>query len=699
MGSVWVADHLTLENQVAVKFIASKLLEESSSALERFQREAKAAAKINSAHVAKTFDQGVTTDQTPYIVMELLAGESLADRIARLGALDLTQAARIIIQVSKALGAAHKLGIVHRDIKPDNVFLTTVDDELFAKVLDFGIAKELGGAAPQHVTQTGALMGTPLYMSPEQLLSAKGADHRTDLWSLAVVAYEAMLGRPPFDGETMTALSIAICEGRYTPPSQVSTRLVTALDPWFSRALAKGIGERFQSARELAQTLQQAVDIALASAARGGVPVQTHQPHHLSLPSYGSHPGERGLSARQTGGSREGTGAPATMPSGSGVGAPPAAMPSTPGQPVPPDGPSAPGLAAPPADAPSSPGMVDGPSGAYPGAAAGGVAPVGTAAPAAARPLAAGTFAGAATTLRGRRAAWGRAVIAIVAVMVLAVAGVVVVLVMIRGEDDGLASDEPTADPEAAAPTAAPAVSTTADRSGVELPTAPAGMVAVPAGDYPVGCHDPVNKGCFADEKPGHHVALPAFAIDVHEVAMEDYDQCVADDQCPAPGKGPGCTWQQDGKERHPITCVTWHGAVAYCQAQGSRLPTELEWEAAARGTDRRGYPWGNDEPSCALAVLAGQGAGCGALQPQGSVPADKSPVGALDMGGNVREWTASDYGAYPGGRVDAADQGKVNKGGSYLMLPGKTNRAHTRGVDAPDTARPDLGFRCAADL
>jgi len=143
MGSVWVADHLTLRTQVAVKFISAEVLERGGrSILTRFEREAQAAAQIRSEHVVHIHDLGVMDGGTPYIVMELLDGESLGHRLKRARSLPADQVRLVVAQVAKALGAAHELGIIHRDIKPDNIFLVKRDDEPLVKVLDFGIAKQ-----------------------------------------------------------------------------------------------------------------------------------------------------------------------------------------------------------------------------------------------------------------------------------------------------------------------------------------------------------------------------------------------------------------------------------------------------------------------------------------------------------------------------------------------------------------------------
>jgi serine/threonine-protein kinase len=251
MGSVWVADHLTLRTQVAVKFISDEHTQDAD-ALERFSREATAAAQIKSPHVVQVFDHGVYAG-SPYIVMELLEGEDLAARIDRRGPLSLTEVAAILQQIGKALMQAHAVGIVHRDIKPANAFLTVAGGELLVKVLDFGVAKiTRPGQDPSYrMTQTGQLVGTPCYMSPEQVFGRGDIDFRVDLWALGVLAYEAATGELPFMGKTLGDMYLSINSAIFTLPSRVDRVFPRALDGWFERAFAKDPKERFGSAKEM----------------------------------------------------------------------------------------------------------------------------------------------------------------------------------------------------------------------------------------------------------------------------------------------------------------------------------------------------------------------------------------------------------------------------------------------------------------
>lgn len=262
MGRVWIADHLGLRTQVAVKLISADLANDPD-ALDRFSREAAAAARVKSPHVVSVLDFGVTDASTttgiPFIAMELLDGRDLAHWIHDHGALDPTDVATIVQHVARALSKAHEHGIVHRDIKPENVFLVDAGGgTLFAKVLDFGVAK-----APldtvSRATGTGAVIGTPHYMSPEQIRGEKTLDARSDVFSLGVTAFHALTGEVPFAGETIGAIAISICHDALPRPSAIRPSIGWNVDRWFARACARDPTLRFQSAMELAIGLERAI--------------------------------------------------------------------------------------------------------------------------------------------------------------------------------------------------------------------------------------------------------------------------------------------------------------------------------------------------------------------------------------------------------------------------------------------------------
>ena len=259
MGEVWEAVR-SEGDRVAVKFASRHLLRDATER-GRFSREAKLAHQLQSAHVVRSMGHGILDNGQPYIVMELLKGETLEDRLRRdkvIGARELT---RILRQVAAALDEAHSLGIIHRDVKPANVFMVAGKSEVRTKMLDFGMAKRTGISNPSVVTEAGTSVGTPDYMSPEQLRTAQDVDHRSDLWALGVLAYRALLGRLPFESTTFAGLCMAICEGRYTQPSELASFLGDSVDHWFERALAVDREQRFHSADEMVETLERALAI------------------------------------------------------------------------------------------------------------------------------------------------------------------------------------------------------------------------------------------------------------------------------------------------------------------------------------------------------------------------------------------------------------------------------------------------------
>ena len=292
MGSVWQANHLGLDIPCAVKFIEGEY-SRMAEAQTRFEREAKAAAQLRSPHVVQILDHGVC-EGTPYIAMELLDGEDVGKRLQRQGKLHPRDVNTIITQVCRALTKAHSLGIVHRDLKPDNIFLVKDDDREIAKVLDFGIAKQNSTALEGSNTKTGAMLGTPYYMSPEQAQGVKSIDYRSDLWSLAVIVYQCVTGYLPFDSDALGDLLVKIIVQPIPVPSMVA-EVPPGFDAWFAKAASRDPAGRFQSAKEFSESLQlvfgasqvtDVMDRGQLKDALGGTP----NPIGARLP-YASHPG------------------------------------------------------------------------------------------------------------------------------------------------------------------------------------------------------------------------------------------------------------------------------------------------------------------------------------------------------------------------------------------------------------------------
>ncbi|HLL51915.1 MAG TPA: protein kinase, partial [Myxococcaceae bacterium] len=248
MGNIWVALDAQLQRRVALKLMAPDRVA-SASARVQFEREAMAVARLKNPHVVQIYDYGVD-QSSPYLVMELLEGEDLEARLTRLGRLSPAAAANLLNQVAKALSAAHAAGIVHRDLKPANLFLTRVDGEEVLKVLDFGLAMVVAGEV--SLGAPGKLMGTPRYMSPEQMRGEASLDHRSDLWSLGVVLYRSLTGQFPFSQDGYGELMHRTEGVGILPPSTVVPELGKDMDAFFQRALSTDPAQRFGSARDMA---------------------------------------------------------------------------------------------------------------------------------------------------------------------------------------------------------------------------------------------------------------------------------------------------------------------------------------------------------------------------------------------------------------------------------------------------------------
>lgn len=253
MGTVWRATDLRLDEPAAVKLLNPHLVR-TAEARERFMREARAAARLRGPNVVSVLDFDIDERSgCPYMAMELLKGEDLSSRLRRGSVLGYLQTRSILRDVGRAISRAHRIGIVHRDLKPGNIFLAKTEDGVVAKVLDFGIAK-LRTEKPHQIalTETGRSLGTPYYMSPEQISDAKTVDHRTDIWAMAVIAYECMVGRLAFPGATAVQVIHKICVDAPIPASEIGD-VPKGFDAWFSQATRIDRESRYSSVEELLQ--------------------------------------------------------------------------------------------------------------------------------------------------------------------------------------------------------------------------------------------------------------------------------------------------------------------------------------------------------------------------------------------------------------------------------------------------------------
>jgi serine/threonine protein kinase len=262
MGTVYLAEHSVIGKKVAIK-VLKRDLAGHDNLVARFINEAKAKELVGHPGIVDVLDFGNLPSGVPYLVMEYLQGESLAQRIARLERLPVRDAATITWETASAVGAAHVKGIIHRDLKPENLFLArdpATPEVERVKVLDFGIAK-LHANPSKISTQTGAVMGTPVYMSPEQCRGAReDVDERTDIYSLGIILYEMLCGKPPFQGEAFGDLLLRHMTEAPAPPSSLNHEVSESIEEVVMRALAKRKEDRYSSMRELQTGLAGAID-------------------------------------------------------------------------------------------------------------------------------------------------------------------------------------------------------------------------------------------------------------------------------------------------------------------------------------------------------------------------------------------------------------------------------------------------------
>ena len=282
MGGIYEARQLRLDKRVAIK-VMTRELAVNGEALLRFHREAEITSQLGHPNIITVFDFGTTHAGQPYLVMEFLEGEDLATRLHRKTALSLPAAVRITKQVASALAETHAKGVVHRDLKPANLFLVRVQGEDFAKVLDFGISKVR--AASTALTNASTLMGTPMYMAPEQAKGETELDHLIDQWALACITYEMLAGRPPYLGDDTAALLYQVVHQEPPRLSNFVEDLPPEVEQVIQRALAKAPGDRFPNVTAFARALE-------AAATGRPLPVGEARDVGLNLPGVSLTPVE-----------------------------------------------------------------------------------------------------------------------------------------------------------------------------------------------------------------------------------------------------------------------------------------------------------------------------------------------------------------------------------------------------------------------
>ena len=611
MAQVYLARHRVHGGLFAIKVLAEHLAGDPRI-VGRFEHEARMAASLaNHPNIVPIFDIG-EGNGLHYLVMQFIAGEDMASVLRRLGRLSIPAAANVMAQAAEALSCAETRRIVHRDLKPANMLL---DETGRIKLLDFGISRI--NDLSDGLTRPGESLGTPLYMSPEQI-RGEACDIRSDLYSLGVVFFELLCGRRPFENESVTAIQMAHLTTPAPSLQSVDPALPEPCDVIVRKLLAKRPEDRYQSTAELLQILttygassgpgdlRPAIDPALQQA--------IDRAHELPLD-------------HQT---------------------PVAVAPAVAGSYDPTS------LIAPPNGSPASATPV-----------APGIPPAVKGAPVAPTPAAPSAVDAQATNPPTRR--W--IPLAVVAVVLVA-AAIGVGLWLHQGKQAQSGLVPPAAPPSAPPPPVA--------SLPPEITTANGRMLLVSAGAFQFG------------DAPGQDVVLPAFYIDETEVSNAAYHRF-----CDATGHAPPPSPDYETHPDYPVSGVSYQDASAYAAWAGERLPTEEEWEKAARGTDRRTYPWGNAAWDNSVPT---------ALQPVTANPSRRSAIGAYNMAGNVWEWTASSYSPTEADTANMkrllkgqqfSSEWRIIKGGSFAR--GDSNdfavTAH-RGLPV-DARSPWIGFRC----
>ena len=669
MGSVYIVLQRSTGKQRAMKLMSMELAG-NDKARERFVLEARVGAKIESDHVVEVVTAGIDEGSgSPYLVMELLKGEELADMAHRSGPMPLPHVAEILKQAGHALGKAHQHGIVHRDIKPENLFIAESRREgvpFTVKILDFGIAK-LVAERTNDGTQP---VGTPLFMAPEQTDRRGLIAPTTDVWPLGLMAFFLLTGRHYWQGAEsgITQLLREVVMEPLEPASHRATRygmqqaLPAGFDEWFSRCVNRDPGQRFPEAGSAVRAFLQ---IAGGNVATGPLPNATAPPATVAMPpNLQTGPGATGPNMptgpqpwTATGGAAAQTGA------------------QTPGQ-----------------------------TGGSTGLTAASSMPVAT------------------------QPAKSKAPLAIGAVVVVVGVGSAVYFATQSGDPA-----ETTA-----ATGATTAAETNAPPEGPK--TCPDGMIKIDGGNMFMGSTD---EDLPPDVRPPHRVKVSTFCLDKYEVTVEQYTACIKSGNClkaittvsfpkatpeQVTAYSPLCNFGKADKSKHPMNCVTWKEAKNFCEhdggrlkAGGARLPSEAEWEFAARGSGQRTYPWGDEDPSPARLNACGDECnawltsvslkntpqmydaddGFAATAPVGSFEAGASDKGIMDLAGNVWEWTADWYGEYSDGDQNdptGASSGteRVARGGGFNgQYPAWAKPAFRWRTD-PEARSQGVGFRCA---
>ncbi len=626
MAIVYKAFDTHTESEVAVKVIRTEKFtpESLGRALKRFEREARALAHLTHSNIVKVTDYG-QHDNQPYLVMPYVPEGTLKARLQS-GQLQWQQAAQLLLPIARALVFAHQQGMIHRDVKPANILITSAGDPLLT---DFGIAKILEYEETVDLTATAMTVGTPEYMAPEQA-SSKTIDLRVDVYALGIVYYEMITGRRPFQADTPLAVIIKHSTDPLPRPGKFVQGLPKRVEQVLFKALAKQPEHRYPTMSEFAAALEQL--------AAGNLPKT------VGIPGQGI-----GLNRNLIIGGSLVIGVVLIL------------------------------------------GMVFGLRGLF----------TDSSQDAAMVPQ----DASSTTTLASNQP------VEIDKVSTQTLVPSLTPSITIQPSSTATVTQSPTATLTSSPKPTATATNTTSPAEDV-------GLVIIPAGEFTMGSNsdEPYFWGAEASR---HTVYLDDFSIYRTEVTNSMYSACVVEKACPRPVQSYSRShpdyYTNPAYADYPVIYVTYTGALAYCRWAGARLPTEAEWEKAARGTDGRLFPWGNSSLSQNLANFCDIGCpnptsgevesafddGYHDTAPVGSFPAGASPYGVLDMAGNVLEWVSDWYSAgyysqspYENPLGPGSGSKHPIRGGSWYS--GRAGlRTSARASLSPERTYDTLGFRC----
>ena len=578
MAEVYLARHMDLDMDVAIKLIRAERFppEILQSVVKRFQNEAKKMAQLSHPNIVRVIDYG-TYQGVPYFVMDFLPGGTLKRYLGK--PMPYQQAAKLLMPISRALAYAHANGVIHRDVKPANILIGKNGELLLS---DFGVAKVMDSEQTQGLTATGASIGTPEYMAPEQAVG-KAIDYRVDIYSLGVILYELVTGRRPFIADTPMAVIIKQMRDPLPQPSRFVQGLPEKVEHILYKALAKDPKERYQNMIEFSEDLEKYSVSQLQSKIEEELEINKPTQKKEEI-IYQKRPDVKEKNEQKN--------------------------------------------------------------------------------------------------ISRKFEGWP---------IILLFISIVVLIIIIKSINSSKITSviniEATNHEEIIAGVNKSKV------SAIDNMT----LMYVPAGEFLMGSTEN-DINAEEDEFPQHKVYLDAFWIDQTEVTNAQYRLCVEAGNC----QEPEITdfYNSEKFTKHPVVYVSWNDAQGYCEWAGRRLPTEAEWEKAARGTEGQIYPWGDDSPDNDFLNYYRN---IGNTTVVGRYTLGVSPYGLFDMAGNVWEWVADWYGAgyygnSPTKNPDGPDSGalKVLRGGSWNMYTQAIRSAERFNYNPNIASGSALGFRCA---